>query len=271
MGVFVGFIGGKRVGVCLRGVGSPRSIGGLSFTRLRILTTRVHRTLLGELSIRKNRFNPGVKFIRTAITLRCIFSSPGSGVIFSISRRYCPRGVLANEGSTCLSPTGCSSMAKCAGPLRDRRSVFGVNRASASMDLTYNLTGNESLYNNGRGVVTIVNSNSLDNNRTLRNLSFTNRRDDGVVVLIGSGSVSVTRGRNNVCGGLHVLHRDNNGYRYGLFHSVKLSCGFRTGKGSVRDLVGLFRSIGSVSRPIILRVMARGNGNCTPTIGGGRG
>lgn len=251
-------------------MGKPRSIGGLDVSRLGTLTSRVHSTLLRHTDIRNNRFNPGFNVMRTAVTLRCMFSSPRSGFIFSISRRSCPRGVLANEGRTCVTRSRCSSMANCADPVRDRRSVFAINRASASIDLTYKLTENESMAGNGNGIVTLVNSNSVDNNRTLRNFGITNRVSSGLVVITGSGRVSVTRGRNKLCGGLGLLHSASNGTRYGLFGSVKLSCMCIGSNGGVRRLVGTFGSMGSVSRPIIIRVGALGNGNCGPTRASGR-
>lgn len=261
---------GGRVSVCLRGVSSPTSMGGLSFGRLGSLDGRVHTSLLRGLDRRNKRFKPGFKVIRTAVTLRCMFGSPRSGVIFSMSRRDCIRGVLAKQGSTFLCPTRCSGMSNCSRPRRDGRSFFIVNRASASIDLTDKLTGKHSLANNGRGVVTIVNSKSLDNNRTFRKLSCITRLNAGVVVVIGSGRVSVTRGRNNLCGGLGSLHSDGNRYRYGFFGTVKLSCVCIGSNGGIRTLIRTFSGIGSVRRPVMMRVGALGNGKCRHTRLSGR-
>lgn len=204
-------------GVCVRGVGSPTSLGGLSLGRLRIITSRAERTILGHIDGRNNRIKPGLKFIRTAITLRCIFSTPGSGLIFSMDRRYCPRGILAKQTTKFLnSISSVGTVSNCSSPTRyPRCSGFRIKRASASIDLTANLRGTHSIGNASRGVVTVVNSNSLSNNRTFRKLSRTSRLNANVVVIIGSGRVSVTRGRNKVCGGLHTLHRDGNAYRRG--------------------------------------------------------
>lgn len=246
-------------------MGSPRSVGRFSIRRLERLTNRIHGTLLAGLDTRKKRIKPGLKVIRTAVTLRCMFGSPASGIMCSMSRRDCARGVLAKHGSTFLGPRSCSIISKCAGPQRDKRSFFAVNRASASIDLTYNLTGTESLGNKRRGVVTIVKSNSLDNKRTCRNLDGTKRVKAGLVVIIGSGRVSVTRGRNKLCRGLGRLHSARKQSSYGFFHSLKLSCLCIKRKGSVPSLITTFTGIGSASHPAIIRVRARGKGKCTPT------
>lgn len=257
-------------GVCVRGVGSPGSVGRLSIRRLDILTRRMEATLVEGLDRRNNRVNPGLNVIRAAVTLRCIFGSPVSGVIFSMSRRDCIRGVLAKEVTTFLSPTGCSSIAKCAGPSRDRRSFFAVKRASASISLTVKLTGKHSLANNGRGVVTMVNSNSLDKKRTLRKLGGTTVLNSGVVVVIGSGSRSVTRGRKKLCGKLGRLESAGKRDPSGVFGTVKLRCCCLKSKRSISTLVGLFASIGSVSHTMMLRVRAVGNGKLGCTRRGGR-
>lgn len=251
-------------------MGSPTSIGGLSIDRVGKLNKRVHRILLGGLDSRKKRMNPGLKVMRTAVTLRCIFSSPASGVICSISRRDCARGVLANHQTTFVGTSRCSRISKCSRPSRDRRSFFIVKRASASIDLTDKLTGTHSLGKRTNGIVTIVNSNSLDKNRTFRKLGMNTRLNAGFVIVIGSGRVSVTRGRNKLCHGLRRLHRARKRTPYGCFGTVKCSCLCIGSNGSIRRLVRTFHRIGSGGRPIIMRVGALGNGKCGLTRRRGR-
>lgn len=251
----------------LNSVRSPTSIRTLSSRRLHSLYLRVHSALLGCNQGRNNRVNSGLNIIRLAITLRHIFNSPHSHFIFSISRRDCIRGVLAKHTRTCLSRSQFNRIANFAGPLRDRRSSFILNRANASVSLTYNLTGAHSVRrattktDRVNGIVTVVNSNSLDSTVTFRKLGGTTRRNNGLVVIIGSGRVSVTRSFNNVCNGLTHLHTSGKATRLGLFGTFKLSCHCIRRNGSISALITTLRSLGSVSRPIILRVRAAGNLN----------
>lgn len=247
-------------------VTDPTSIGTLTPGRLTRLYHRVHTALLTCNRRRNNRVNSGLNVIRTAITLRHMFSSPHSHVIFSMSRRDCIRGVLANHTTTCLSPSHFDRIANFAGPNRDGRSRFILNRANASVSLTYNLTGAHSVRNPGdnvNGIVTIVNSNSLDSNITFRKLGGTTRRNNGLVVIFGSGRVSVTNSFNNVCNPLTHLHTSNNATRPGLFGTFNLSCQCIRTNGSISTLITTFRRIHSVSRPIIIRVRALGNTKCS--------
>lgn len=239
----------------------------LSTRRLHSLYLRVHTALLSCNGRRNKRVNSGLNIIRLAITLRHIFSSPHSHFVFSISRRDCIRGVLANHTRTCLSRSHFSRIANFAGPLRDRRSSFILNRANASVSLTYNLTGAHSVRHNTtnrdavNGIVTVVNSKSLDSTVTFRKLGGTTRRNNGLVVVIGSGRVSVTRSFNNVCKRLTGLHASGNVTRLGLFGTFNLSCHCIRRNGSISTLIRMLGRIGSVSRPVMIRVRAAGNLN----------
>lgn len=56
-------------------------MGGLGRSSLPLLTRRVERILMSAISRGNNRLTSGLNIIRLAVTLREIFSSPGSGVV----------------------------------------------------------------------------------------------------------------------------------------------------------------------------------------------
>lgn len=290
----------------LRGIGSPGSLGGLSRTRLGRLYTRVERCVVGAISRANKRLTSGLNIIRLAITLRGIFGDPASRVIFSINRRYCARGVLANHGSGFGALHARNNVDKFAQPIRDGRSVFSDNRSDISVSRTMNLTGTGRVGNRGNGMVTMVNSNTLANNLTCRTLSgYTNSSRDGLVIVLGSGGVSVDRGINDVSGRLARLHASGQCFAFGsgvhhtvtgvpgvnnrvgetlagvgnrleqgvcrgtaFFRSLNLQCCNPVSKRSVGRLVSILRATGTRGRSILIRIGAIGNGKCGPTRGG---
>lgn len=150
--------------------------------------------------------------------------------------------------------------------------------------------------------MTIVNSNSVDNKLTFRKLGGSSAASGGLLVVLGSGSVTVSHDINNVgrclfgvaasghCGrlhfglsqvlfGLNVLGRRHHGTlvhfngdlgsvttrRRGVFRKVGVHCFNPVSKRSIGGLTHVLQSVGSLRKPGVLRLRAVGKGKFTPT------
>ncbi len=300
-----GFLGSLLAIGCgvLGAVGSPGSIGALGSRRVGSLYTRMHSYVVGAISRGNKRLSTGLNSIRLAMTLRHTFGSPRSTVVFSINRRYCARGLLANHFRRFGALERRGNLSNFVGPGRDRRSTVVANRDDGSVSTTCNVCHTGGVGKRGNSTITMVNSNTLANNVTCRTLGRTNSRSNGFVIILGSGRVSVSRGIKDVThdlagvhGGPHCRHFGSlfngflggvplvNGFLFGFFCEVgrtfgALICGgglFRTfnfgclnpiskrGIGGVRTLFGVTRNC---SEPAVIRIMAAGNGKCPFTRG----
>lgn len=154
-------------------------------------------------------------------------------------------------------------------------------------------------------MITVVNSKDVDNNLTFRKLGGTSSAPGGLLVVLGSGSVSVSEDMNNVgrclfglaadghCGRLHfgasellfgvkLLGRSHHGTlvhftgdlgsvttrRRGVFRKVGVHCFNPVGKRSIGGVTHILQSVGSVRKPGVLRLRAMGKGKFRPTRGG---
>lgn len=190
-----------------------------------------------------------------------------------------------------------------AGPSRDRRSVFCDKRSDASVSRTLNITATGNLGGSGRATVTMVNSNTLANKLTCRTLGGTNESGRQLVIVLGSGRVSVSGGINSITECLTILHSGPNCFHLGthargvvghvplvnggvsrrlfgsgaelgglvcgdaFFRSLNFHCVKPVSKRGVARLYRTLRNTGVMGTPILLRVGAIGNGNCSFTRG----
>lgn len=153
-------------------------------------------------------------------------------------------------------------------------------------------------------MMTIVNSKSVDKKLTFRKLGGTSSATGGLLVVLGSGSVTVSHDMNNVgrclfglaasgqCGRLHfgashllfgvkLLGRRHQGTlvelkgdlgslttrRRGVFRKVGVQCFNPVSKRSMGGVTHVLRSVGSVRKPGVLRLRAVGKGKFNPTRG----
>lgn len=153
-------------------------------------------------------------------------------------------------------------------------------------------------------MMTIVNSNSVDNKLTFRKLGGTSTAPGGLLVVLGSGSVTVSHDMNKVgrclfglaasghCGrlqfgvshllfGVKLLGRSHQGTlvhlkgdlgslitrRRGVFRKVGVHCFKPISKRSMGGVTHVLQSVGSVRKPGILRLRALGKGKFRPTRG----
>lgn len=213
--------------------------------------------------------------------------------------------MLAKHQRTFRALQGFGKVDKFPGPLRDPCSTFITKRTSGSVSTTVNVSITSTLGKRGsERIVTIVNSKTVANKLTFRNLGGTSTGPGGLLVVLGSGSVTVSRTINKLdrclisvaadrtCGGVHcsichklqgvglvggshqkgVLHFGGDlgtllARRRGLFRKFDVHCFNPVSKRSINCVVGILGSVGSVRNPGLLRVGAGGNGKFGPTRG----
>ncbi len=220
-----------------------------------------------------------------------------------MNRRTCARGVLAKEGSSFDHLQVRKKVDKFPEESRDPYSDFSAKRDSASVSYKLNCIGTESLLGGSCSMIAIVNSNTLAKNPTFRTLGGLRRLGGGCIIILGSGTVSVGEGMNNLSGCLKGVHASSTCASVGvniaatlrgipivkrrvisalheagddvgrlivpnvLFRGVKVACLNPISNRGVPRVVHVLRRTGQFRKPILIRIVARGKENCTPTLG----
>lgn len=116
-----------------------------------------------------------------------------------MKRRTCKRGVLAKHQSTFYAGHGLGNVHPFPSPSRDRCSAFAYKRTSGSVSTTLNVTMTTGgRKRGGQRIITMVNSNSVDKKLTFRKLGGTSTAPGGLLVVLGSGGVTVSHDMKNV-------------------------------------------------------------------------
>lgn len=177
--------------------------------------------------------------------------------------------------------------------------MLDIKRSSASVDTKVNVTITTRGRNGGHHAIYMVNSNTVATNVTFRTVGRTNSVHPSVLIILGSGRVSVSRGINTLGGRLtrllsnglcSSLHRNKGGIfsnippvgrllgharrRVGnvmipnaLFRRLNFGCVNPISNRSILKLVAALGGVHSLGNPRFLRVVAGGNHNCRPTRG----
>ncbi len=81
---------------------------------------------------------------------------------------------------------------------RDDSSTFNTKRTNATVSTTLKVTTTHSVGNDSRTIITIINSTTVAGNVSLRTLGGALSSAGHVVLVLGSGGVSVDRGINTL-------------------------------------------------------------------------